>query len=509
MSGVLGADHDAPVRIARRVTTNTLASAVANIANKVLMFGYYIIVARHLGVERYGTLQAGIAFVTMFSVFTDLGLGNITAREIARDRTVAKRFVGNSLGVILVATGLVVVLILALVHLLRYPEPVRRVVYLLCVMLGCSAFVSYFCYVFIGYERMYFTAVTQMLQTGVLVGGAFVLARLVRSERVEYFALLYVGAAGIAAAFSALVTRRLAGSLGFRFDLPEWGRLISISLPVGIAVILVSIYYWNGHTLLQKWHQERAVGLFNAAFRLVVGACFAGQALSAALYPLLSRFFIEDRARLAGIFGSGLRFVAMLALPVAVLAIPLAGPVVALVYGEKYAESAEILRILAWWGAIAVFSSLLSNYLLAANRTKTVTLQCLLSLLANLVVNLLLIPRLAGTGAAIGLVTAELVGVIFLAVVLWRTAQVLTSRRLWFSFLRIAAALLPAFVLAWLLARLGTTVGNLAALTAAAAAYVLMLLATGALGRQERQMLKMTMKIGSGGGVQDGQSWTG
>lgn len=505
MSGDIDADRDTPGRVARRVTANTLATAVANIANKVLMFAFYIMVARHLDVERYGTLQAGIAFVTMFSVLTDLGLGNITAREIARDQAVARRFIGNSLGVILVATVLVAGLILALVHLLSYPEPVRRVVYLLCVMLACGAFVSYFAYVFLGYERMYFTAVTQMLQTGVLVGGAFVLVRLMRSESVAEFALLYVGAAGIAAIFSAAMARRLAGSLGVRFDLPEWGRLIRISLPVGIAVILVSIYYWNGHTLLQRWHQERVVGLFNAAFRLVVGACFAGQALSAALYPLLSRFFVEDRQRLAGLFGAGLRFVAMLALPVAVLAIPLAVPVVSLVYGEKYAESGAILPILAWWGAIAVFSSLLSNCLLAANRTKTVTLQCLLSLLANLAVNFLLIPRLAGIGAAVGLLVAEAVGVAFLAAVLWRTGPPLDSRRLGFFFLRLAAALLPAFGVGWLLARAGTTAGNLAALIGAVAVYVLLLIVTGALGRGELRMLKVALKIDAAAGELDGE----
>ncbi|MEO0073533.1 MAG: polysaccharide biosynthesis C-terminal domain-containing protein, partial [candidate division WOR-3 bacterium] len=226
------------------------------------------------------------------------------------------------------------------------------------------------------------------------------------------------------------------------------------------------------------------------------------------LYPLLSRFFVEDQQRLAGVFGAGLRFVTMLALPVAALAIPLAVPVVSLVYGEKFADSAVILQILAWWGTIAVFSSLLSNYLLAANRTKTVTLQCLLSLLANLAVNFVLIPSLAGVGAAIGLVVAEMVGVLFLIAVLWRSGPVLDIRQLGSFFLRFMAALLPAFVVAWLLAHVRTNTGNITAVVGAVVVYALMLLVTGALQRQELHMLRVALRIDSGSEQPSVRSWT-
>jgi len=489
---MVGPGQDAPGRAARRVTTNTLATAVANVANKVLVFVFYVVAARHLGVEQYGVLQAGVAFVTMFSVFTDLGLGNITAREIARDRSAASSYVGNSLGVIAVATLVVIGFIVGLVNLLRYPLQTKRIVYLLCLMVTCGAVTGYFSYVFLGFERMYLTAAAQVLQTGILVTGAFLLARGGASP--EHYALLYVVAALAVATYAAIVASRLVGRLSLRFDLRQWGRLLRTSLPVGVAIVLVSIYYWNGHTMLQKLHGEESVGVFNAAFRLVVGACFAGMALSAALYPLMSRLFVNDRGKLAGVFASGLRYVTMLVMPVAVLTVPLARPVVALVYGAGYEASAAALRVLVWWGSIAVFSSLLSNYLLAANRTKAVMLQCLLSLGVNLALNFLLIPRLAEMGGAVALVAAEAAGVASLVALLLRHGPSFDAARFGHSVLRVLAALAPALLVAVLVQRPGDVARDVAAVAGAAVTYVGMLVVTGAVSRDDLRVMRTILR---------------
>jgi O-antigen/teichoic acid export membrane protein len=483
---------DAPGRVARSVAANTVAASVANVANKVLMFAFYVVAARHLGVERYGVLQAGAAFVTMFSVFTDLGLGNITAREVARDRGSAQSYLGNSLGVISVATLLVLCLVVGLANLLGYHPQTKRIIYLLCLMLACGAFTGYFSYVFLGFERMYLSAVAQVLQTGILVAGACIFARGRPSP--ERYALLYVVAALVVVAYSFVVAAKLVGRLSIRFDFRKWGRLLRTSMPVGLAIVLVSIYYWNGHTMLQRMHGETSVGVFNAAFRLVVGACFAGMALSAALYPLLSRLAVSDRVRLASVFSAGLRYVSMLSLPVAVLAIPLARPVVSLVYGPGYEGSAAVLRVLVWWGATAIFSSLLSNYLLAANRALVVTLQCLVSLGVNLAGNFLLIPRLAETGGAVALVAAEVTGVTFLALLLSAAGPALDLRRYGIFLLRVLGALVPAVVVAAVLQRTGAPAWDAAALVGSVGTYFVMLVATRAVSRQDVRLVRSMLR---------------
>jgi O-antigen/teichoic acid export membrane protein len=428
-------------------------------------------------------LTGGLAFVTMFSVLTDLGLGNITAREIARDRSIAAAYIGNSLSIVAVATVVVVGLIVGLANLLHYPARNTRVIYMLCVLVAAGALTAYFAYVFLGLEKMYVTAAAQMLQTVLMVGGGLILAQ--GPARAERYALLYAAVSVSVAGFAAVMAVRYLGRLRPRFELRAWWCLLKSSLPVGVAVALVSLYYWNGHAMLQKVHGEAEVGVLNAAFRLVMGACFAGMALSSALYPLLSRFYVSDRDRLSGVVHSGLRYASMLVLPVVILALPLARPVVSLVYGAEFKASASVLRVLVWWGGTAVFSSLLSNYVLAANRASLLALQGLASLVVNVGLNLLLIPRWGATGAAVALVAAEATGLTLLVWFIRRAKLELGARAQGLFALRIIAALVPASLAAALLQRIGSTWGCMAALGGTAAVYAGMLLVAGAIRRDD------------------------
>lgn len=492
MTEPAGSGRDLPGHAARTVTVNTLAAAGANVANKVLMFAFYIIAARHLGVGEYGVLSGALAFVTMFSVLTDLGLGNITAREIARDRAVAPQYVGNSLAMVGLATIAVVGLIVVLVNVLHYPARSAHAVYVLCVLVVAGAFTAYFAYVFLGLERMYLTATAQLLQTVMMVVGGLVLVRGPASA--TRYAALYAVVSTAVAAFVAVVATRYVGWVRPRFRLAQWTPLLRTSLPVGAAVAMVSIYYWNGHAILQRVHGDAAVGVLNAAFRLVMGACFAGMALSAALYPLFSRYYVTDSARLAGVFRAGLRYASMWALPVAALTIPLARPVVVLVYGPEYAASAAVLRVLVWWGAAAIYSSMLSNYVLAANRAALVTLQCLVSLAVNVTLNVLLIPRFGAMGAAVALVAAEVSGVALLLVLLRRIGLTADIRAQVSAMLRIGASVVPAASVAVLLSRFESTVGRIAALVGAVLAYCGVLLATRTLTRDDTRFVRSLFK---------------
>lgn len=488
--------RERPGHAARTVTTNTLSVAVANVANKVLMFAFYIVAARHLGVSEYGVLSGGLAFVTMFSVLTDLGLGNITAREIARDRSVAPRYVGNSLTVVMLTSLVVVALIAVLANVLHYPPRSVRVIYILSTMVAAGALTSYCAYVFLGLEQMYMTAAAQLLQTALLVTGGLVLAR--GPALAERYAVLYAVASIVVAVAALLSAARLLGGFGLRFEFREWRALIRTSIPVGVAVALVSIYYWNGHTILQRTHGSAPVGILNAAFRLVVGACFAGMSLSAALYPQLSRCYTAEPQRLPRVFQAGIRYLTLLILPVVVLALPYARPVVSLVYGNDYAPAATVLRVLVWWGGTAAFSSLLSNYVLAANRTSLVMYQSIVSLGVNFIANVTLIPPMGAMGAAIALVAAEVAGLVLLVFFVRRANLAFGVGAQGTLMLRVAAALVPAAVPGILTALTGSPVAWMAALAGSGVIYVGMLLVTGVIGREDFGVVRSLLRRGGG-----------
>ncbi len=135
---------DHPVSASRRIIKNTFFLAIADVVNKAMMFVFYLVAARHLSVEQFGVLSFATTFVTMWSVFSDLGLGVVSARELARDRIEGRRQVNIALAIKLVATLLVIGLIVLVVNLMKLNSEKVRVVYIATIFCSPDRFYHLF-----------------------------------------------------------------------------------------------------------------------------------------------------------------------------------------------------------------------------------------------------------------------------------------------------------------------------------------------------------------------------
>lgn len=397
---------------ARRVAGNTMFLFAADVLNRLLMVLFYMVAARHLGVSEFGTLSFALAFVTMFALLTDLGLGAVTAREIARDSSVAEYYVSNSLAIKLVASLAVIVLVFAAAKVIGY-EPQRLVVVMICcIFVFEAAFTSYFGAVFQGYERMHLTGIARLVQGLVLVAGVLLTGR--TTATAQLYAWLYAVAGLVSVVTAAALVAKCRVRIRLRFRLAEWIRLLRTSAPLGLASILVTLYYWNGTAVLARLHGDRHVGLYSAPLRLVLALAAALVAFGGALYPLMSRLFVDDQRQLSKVLAFSLRIIVLTVVPVAVSGVQLARPIVKVLYGEDYIASVPVLRVLFGWFTCVGINAILGNYLVAADQEKGLTVQATISFGVNLLANFLLIPRYAEMGVAIAFALAELAGMVYL-----------------------------------------------------------------------------------------------
>lgn len=73
----------------QRIAKHTGVLLVSQIASYILGFFFVMYTARYLGAEGFGILSFALAFTGIFGVFADLGLRQLTVREVARDKTLA------------------------------------------------------------------------------------------------------------------------------------------------------------------------------------------------------------------------------------------------------------------------------------------------------------------------------------------------------------------------------------------------------------------------------------
>jgi len=485
----LGGDHAGSVT--RRVAKSTVYLALADIAGKAMAFFYYVLAARHLGVEKYGVLSFALAFTAMLGVLTDLGLGTIATREIARDPEQARPQVNDALTMRLMASVVIIAAIVVLVNLLRYQAATIRVVYICSISVLTNAVASLLCNVFQGSERMELLALNRFSQAAILVAGAFLLLR--GPSTPESYALLFAVAGAVSVAVGIVNAAPLVGGLRPDLNFNRWRELLRASTPVGLAAVFTMFYYWIGTTLLSKMSGNSAVGNYSAAFRLTTALVLGGFAFSGAVYPVFSRMFASDSDRLSRALEMGTKYMLWITFPVAAFGTVFAQPAVVILYGGAYQDAPAVLRVLVWWGACASLNSLFSNYLISVRRPKVIATQTGVSLAVNVGFAVVLIPAYGATGAAVALLVSEAVGLFYLASLLLRSTDRQRIRVVATNGRRVVLALGLAVIVALAVSRRSTASG----LAAGLAAYCVLMFVVRAVGKEDLQALRTLLRSGA------------
>lgn len=147
----------------QRIAKNTGMLFASRIASYILCFFFVMYTARYLGAEGFGVLSFALAFTGIFGVFTDLGLQQLTVREVARDKSLAGKYLGNIAVMKVILVIITFGLIAIFINHLGYPEQTIRVFYLFALSVIFVSFSQMFYSTFQAYEKMeYVSAMLKM-----------------------------------------------------------------------------------------------------------------------------------------------------------------------------------------------------------------------------------------------------------------------------------------------------------------------------------------------------------
>jgi len=158
---------------AQRLAKNTFILSSSNIIVLILGLLYSMYTTRYLGPERYGIISFALAFVSIFGIFTDLGLNSLAVREIARDKKLAKKFLGNLLVLKLVYVILTLAIITMAIKLTGHDKVTVDVVYLIYLSIVVAAFTGIFNAMFQAFERIEFISFGNLLSSICMLLGPF------------------------------------------------------------------------------------------------------------------------------------------------------------------------------------------------------------------------------------------------------------------------------------------------------------------------------------------------
>jgi O-antigen/teichoic acid export membrane protein len=206
----------------------------------------------------------------------------------------------------------------------------------------------------------------------------------------------------------AIVTFR-HGRARLKLDLNSGLILLKEAFPLGIAEILRRSARHVGVLLLTALSTPAAVGLFSASYKFLDGMAPFTLNLTLPLFPVFSRLAQVSHARLFRAYEQSLKFLYAASFPLAVVTFVLSERIVIIVFGEPYRDAAFALRIFAP-AIVFLMSSSVYGYVFTALGRQRAYMACVaISLVVNIVLDLVLIPSFSYNGAAIGTLVSEVV----------------------------------------------------------------------------------------------------
>ena len=384
-----------------------------------LLLVLLIIAGRVLGDEDYGKFSFALALATIFEAFVDFGLKEVATRSVARDRSIARRLVSNTVGLKLALAAATMTLLVVVARLLRADADVRMACYLLGISSVLRSYLLTTRHLLMGLERFGLDSIVVVGDRLLLLfmgAGALLLGHGLRGLVVGF-----VVARVLAVAIAYVLSASQVGRYGPAFDFGFWRELQKKALPFGAFISVLYLYNYVDMVMLGVLRTDAETGLYSAAYRIYEGLSNIPAILQAVLTPRLARYFVEDRARHRQLARRGLMTAAMLSVPVTGAALIAATPLVTLAFGDAYAESTGAFQILAV-GLLFVFPLfVLHAEAISANAEHLLLQTAVIGGLVNLTLNAILIPSHGIRGAAIATVIGELVSVAFLFLRLRRT----------------------------------------------------------------------------------------
>ena len=365
------------------------------------LLGIEVGVQNAVGNEAYGFYYAIFSFSYIFNILLDLGLTNFNTRNIAQHPQLIGKHLSGILGIKILLLGLYVVVTFTVGLLMGYGSAEFR---LLALLTLCQFLNSLILYLRSNFEGLLlfrwdslFSVLDRLLM--IVICGCLLWSPLRERFNIYWFVYAQLAAYVMTASLALVVIGRKAGLRRLRWDRRFFLVILRKSAPFALLVLLMAACGHVDSIVLRAMASDEQAGIFAGAFRLLDALTMVAYLVSVPLLPVFSRLCREGSEvspYLRLVFWPMMLF----AVGAAVACAALAEPLMSLLYHGRAAQYVPVFRVIIFGiipiGLTYIFGTLLTagGYMRQPNTFAAV------SLVLNIVVNMLLIPHLGAVGSA-------------------------------------------------------------------------------------------------------------
>jgi O-antigen/teichoic acid export membrane protein len=319
----------------------------------VMQAAYFVIVARTLGVAKYGEFIGITALVAIVSPFVGLGSEILLLKNVAKDRSLFATYWGNSLLIVL-GTGVGFIGLLGLLAPVLLPRSISPLaIFIVAVSdLIFGSIINVAVRAFQAIDRLNISAQISIFLMFTKVLAAIALLKFFPSPNGLEWVSLYAVSSVLTAVLAMVLVQRSLGSP--RLDLAQIKPELAEGVSFSISNSAYTIYNDIDKTMLARLSTLAATGIYAAAYRLIDVAFIPVVSIAGAAY---ADFFRKGKDGIGAtlVFAKPLVAISTSYSLVAGLGLILFAPIVPIILGDEYLPVVEALR---WLAPIPLFRAM-------------------------------------------------------------------------------------------------------------------------------------------------------
>jgi O-antigen/teichoic acid export membrane protein len=331
---------------AARIRWNSLFSLLSSGIRLLTNFFLYFGLARFYGPEALGQFATAHTLSTLFLILADFGLDLLFTTEVARQRANADRLFRSfaSLKLLFSGVALIGMWLLALVH--NFSDTTRWLIYILSLSVAFNALMSFFFALFKGFEQLQHETRVSLVGNVILLVFLALLGSL--HAPIWLFAAAFTATRALGFILAAVTATRFVQLRAPSIDVKEWKAIMRQGWIFGVYLLGGTLFFQLDTLLLAFWKGDYAVGIYQAAMKLVALVLILPDVANSSLLPVFSRFYHENEKRWVQLGRLLNKTLWLLGLPIALIFFVYAENVIQFLYGsEAFAPAAPIMRVAA------------------------------------------------------------------------------------------------------------------------------------------------------------------
>jgi O-antigen/teichoic acid export membrane protein len=392
----------------------------------IRIFGGLVVgiwVARYLGPNDYGVLNFAIAYITLFVIFVKIGLDHIVIREIVKNPKLTNYILGTAFGLKLIGAIIATVFVYYSLNFINIDYKTEIVIYIMIVG-----------FIFQSLDVIDYFYQAKVLSKYVVIvrNGAFLLSSLLKIYfMLNQYSVIYIAFASVidtilSSLFLVMVFQKTKNEIKlWRFSNKIAIKLFSYSWSLALSTFLISVHMKIDQVMIGNMLDAKQVGIYSIAVRLSEFWLFIPMILVNSLFP----YFVKLKENNVDKYHSRLMqlysIMFWMGVFVGIVTIIFGEYLIEFIFGEAFVAAYSALIFNIWSGIFMSLGVARGIWILSENLQKYRLYNNLMVVSLNIILNILLIPKMGISGAALASLITQSSGVLLFSFI-WKPLRAST-----------------------------------------------------------------------------------